>query len=637
MKRSFVISVLFLSSGILLGGGSMYVLHISTSANDPLEGTEVDIESDTGGSSTERNSQLSVEAEGLALLPSVSLEDPNLHTNSFQRKLAVYTHVAGLSAQELKNELQTVSNSSHKFSLRVQDELQSALVERLAIVNPETAVEFAVVQKVPEPDWSTQWYIWQDTSGEPAPVDMPVVRSVFSDWALTDLHNAIRKAKTLSGDAKSNALMGILAVQEGQSLKTYQQIARDLGDEQRGVDFYVQSFSKGQIDDPKAAWEEVTNLLDPNNVSHSRALSNIARQWYEQDGFNVLDEISESALDFEIKNNMIRQLLWEAAEENPAQAFQYALNMPSEGRFSPTLYSVVSQWSQSDPQAAFQAVRAIEKSGLRDQLQRSVVGNWARQEPWYVLENLDDFPTNTHDNARSTAIREIARTSPKEAAELALEHTEGMRYSNLPSTVLYEWLEQDVEAAINWVYNGPVKDEHRYAWVQALTSRLVESDPRRAFDLAVKFDIPEDSNAMGMGVNQQGLEAEVIRRIAYKNLDLAVELLPQVREGITKTRAYISVGDRYIDDGHSTEALELGLKLPNDDQASYFQSIAFSWARIDPAGFVESLERLPTAEIRSRIAATMSSQWAREQFTEEQIDTLKQYLSESDRKALEDQ
>ncbi len=110
----------------------------------------------------------------------------------------------------------------------------------------------------------------------------------------------------------------------------------------------------------------MTNLLDPNNFSHSRALSNIARQWYEQDGFDVLDEISESALDVEIKNNMIRQLLWEAAEENPAQAFQYALNMPSEGRFSPTLYSVVSQWSQSDPQAAFQAVRAIETSGLRD-------------------------------------------------------------------------------------------------------------------------------------------------------------------------------------------------------------------------------------------------------------------------------
>ncbi len=256
MKRSFVISVLFLSSGILLGGGGMYVLHISTSAIDPMEGTEGHKEIGTGGSSTERTSQLNVETEVPAVAPSVSLEDPNLHTNSFQRKLAVYTHVAGLSAQELKNELQNISSRSHKLSLRVQDELQSALVERLAIVNPETAVEFAVVQKVPEPDWSTQWYMWQDTSGEPAPVYMPIVRNVFSDWALTDLHNAIRKAKSLSGDAKSNALVGILAVQEGQSLATYRQIARDLGHEQRGVDFYVQSFSIGQIDDPKAAWKK---------------------------------------------------------------------------------------------------------------------------------------------------------------------------------------------------------------------------------------------------------------------------------------------------------------------------------------------------------------------------------------------
>lgn len=142
---------------------------------------------------------------------------------------------------------------------------------------------------------------------------------------------------------------------------------------------------------------------------------------------------------------------------------------------------------------------------------------------------------------------------------------------------------------------------------------------------------------MGMGMNAYGLEAEVISRIANQNLDLAVELLPQVREGITKTRAYTSVGNRYIDGGHSTEALELGIKLPNDDQASYYQSIAFSWVRIDPAGFVESLELLPTEEIRSKIAASLSSQWARDIFTDEQFDTLKQYLSDSDRQALEDQ
>lgn len=640
MKRPFLISLLFLSSGILLGGGGMYLLHISTSANHPMEGTEKDVKNNLNGSSSRSVPRLDGDREGHPLSniqPIASLEDPSLHTNSFLRTLAIYIYVAGLSEHDLKNELQEVSSGSQTLSHLVQDELQSALVERLAIVNPETAVEFAVVQKAPEPDWPTQWYNWQDTSGEPAPVSMPVVRSVFSDWALSDLNKAISKAKSLRGDTKSNALMGILAVQDGQSLATYRQIARDLGDEKRGVDYYVQSFSTGQIDDPKAAWEEVIDLLEPNNFRHSRALISIALQWYEQDGFTVLDEIRESTLVPETKNSTIQQVLWQAAEENPAQAFQYALDMPSEGRFSPTLYTVVSQWSESDPQAAFQAVSAIEKSGLREQLQRSVAGRWARQEPWYALENLDNFPPNIHDSVRSDAIGTIARTSPKEAAELALEHATTMRYSSLPSTVLYSWLEQDVEAAINWVYNGPVKDEDRYPWVQALTNHLVESDPRRAFDLAVKYDIPDDADNVGIGRSQRGLEADVIRRISYENIALAVELLPQVREGTTKTRAYTYVGDRHIDNGNSSEAMELGLKLPNEDQASYFQSIAYSWARVDPGGLVEALKQFPTEEIRSTIAASLSGQWYRDRFTEEQFDSLKQYLSDSDRQALEDQ
>ncbi|MYD46735.1 MAG: hypothetical protein F4W92_10310 [Gammaproteobacteria bacterium] len=640
MKSSIFTSLLFLSSGILLGGGTMYLLHISSSANHPTEGIERNVVNNSNGSSSAHAPQLNGDSTRHALSnvqPSLSLEDPSLHTNAFRRKLAIYTYVAGLSVQDLKTKLEELSSGSQKLSLHVQDELQSALVERLTIVNPETAVEFAVVQKVPDMDRTAEWYTWQDSSGEPAPLYMPVVRSVFSDWALSDLKDAISKAKSLSGDAKSNALSGILTVQEGQSLATYRQIARDLGDEERGVAFYVQSFSSGQIDDPKAAWREVIDLLDPNNYNHSIALNNIVKQWYEQDGFNVLDEIRESTLDSEIKHGAIHQILWQAAEENPAQAFQYALNMPSEGRHSPTLYTVVRKWSESDPQAAFQAVSAIEKSGQREQLQQTVAGYWARQEPWYVLENLDNFPNNIHESLRANAIREIARTSPKEAAELALEHTEAMRYSSLPWYVLNEWIEQDVEAAINWVYNGPVKDKDRYGWVQALTRELVDSDPRRAFDLAVKYDIPEDADNMGMGRYQEGLEADVISRITYDDLDLAVELLPQVREGITKTRAYTSVGSRYIENGHSTKALELGLKLPLENQASYFQSIAYSWARIDPAGLVESIKRLPTEEIRTRIAATLSSQWARENFTDEQIDTLKQYLSESARQALEDQ
>ena len=639
MKRSFGISLLLLSSGIVLGGGGMYLVHISTSANNPMKGTQVNVETTTSGSSLGGDSQLNRESG--RRVPSnnrsiASLEEPNLHTNSFQRRLAIYTYVAGLSVQELTNELQGTSVASKKFSQRVQDELQTVLVERQAIVNPEAAVKFAVAQKEPEYNWSEPWYAWQDSSTGTETTFMPVVQSVFSDWALSDLRSAISKAKSLGTDAKSNALTGILATQAGQSLATHRRIAKELGDEERGLDSYLMSFTTERVDDPKAAWAEVVTLVKPNNSNHSRALGYIARQWYEQDGFSVLDEISASSVDKEFKSGTIRQLLWQAAQDNPEQAFQYALTMPSEGLFfSPTLNSVVYTWSASDPQSAYQAVSKIEKSGQRENLQRSVVSTWASNEPRYVLDRLDSFSPNIRDNARSVAIVAIARTSPKEAAEIALEHS-GETLSNYHiSQILHEWIDQDVEAAVNWVFNGPVSEEKRHHWVSALAGSLVESDPRRAFDLASQQKVPEDSGFRGM--YQTGLEADIIRQITYQNLELAVELLPRVREGPTRTSAFTYVGNRYIDEGHSAKALNLGLKLPTEEQASYFQSISFSWARIDPDGFVESIENIPTPELRSTLARSFMTRWASENFTDAQLAILKQHLTDSDRQAVDNQ
>ena len=617
------------------------MVHVSFSADNSTEGTEIRIESSTSRSSTEGDSQLNRESIGQILINKesvVSLEDPSIHTDSFQRRLAIYTYVASLSVQELTTELEEISSDSQKFSYRVQDELQAALVERLAIVKPETAVKFAVAQKVPELDWSTQWYAWRYSSGGDEPPNMPVVRSAFSDWALSDLKSAIRSAKSLGTDAKSNALSGILAAQTGQSLTTHRQIARELGDEERGVDSYVQAFSTGQIENPKAAWDEVIALQEPNNFRRSQPLLNIASQWLEQDGFSVLDEINQSTLELNIKSNLNYQLLSRAAEDNPHQAFQFALKMPGQGGFNMALNSVVNSWSQSDPQTALQAVTGIEQSGLREQQQRNVARKWSRNEPRYVLDNLDLFPANLQDTVKRDAITYFAQESPKEAAELALEQLEGTGVDFVASQIMRAWVEQDVEGAINWVYNGPVSEENQYSWISALTSSMVHSDPRRAFDLAVMQEIPERSSFIGMGTYQPpGLEADVIRQIAYRDLDLAVELLPRVRDGITKVVSYESVGDRYIDTGHSSKALELGLKLPSEHQSRYFEDIAYSWARVDPSGLVESIEQLPSQELRSKIASSLSNRWYRENFTEEQIDTLKQYLSDADRQALEDQ
>ena len=198
--------------------------------------------------------------------------------------------------------------------------------------------------------------------------------------------------------------------------------------------------------------------------------------------------------------------------------------------------------------------------------------------------------------------------------------------SYVPTYILQHWVDQDTEAAIQWVLNGPVSEDNRYSWVSALVTNLVNTDPRRAFDIALQQPISE---RMG-GMYTPALEAQILGQIVYQDFDLAVELLPKVREGSSRAQAYTSVGNQYINLGQSSKAVDIGHKLTANEQTQYFQSIAYTWATIDAGGLVESFKNLPTAEIRANLAQTLTSQWMKDNFTEAQLEVLQSYVSDSD-------
>lgn len=639
MKKSLAISIVLLSSGIVIGGGSTYLVHLATFAKDSSNSleTSIDSASERIPPSTTIVGDDARNPISTSDRPTDSINDPSLEQNSFQRTLEVYSYVAGLTEQQITKELQHTTGDSHEFSPGVLMELQTALVEKLAIVNPSAAVEFAIEQKDLDADLFAldPFVLWQYAAPTSETALMPFVRSVFKEWALSDLDDAVSNAKSLKKDARENALAGILEALSGETVATYRTVAKKLGNEEKGLDSYVMSFSTVNVEDPKATWDEIVKLVKPDNYGQTQVLGNIAQQWYQQDGLGVLDEINAGSLDENMIGDVVSQVLSFAATENPDQAFQYALTIPTQGRYSAPLYGVVGTWATSDPQAAYQAVTGVEQSGLRERLQQNVVSIWASNDPYYLLENQDNFPPQIRLGGISRALQKIAQTSPQEAAELALEQKEGMMgsLSYLPNQIMRYWIEQDVETAVNWVFNGPVSEEKRYNWVRALASSLVNSDPRRAFELALKQPITEGT----MGMYMPALEAQIIGQIVYTDLDLAVELLAQVREGQSRSQAYSSVGNKYIDQGDTVEAVALGTNLPPDEQASYFQNIANSWVRIDPSGLVESFKNLPTAELRSSLARTFLGPWRRESFTDSQLDVLRQYLSDADRKAMEEQ
>lgn len=626
MKRKLISLAIFFLLGIGFGGTSMYLVAVVPATNWFVFGNNSTEKFDSQESRSTRRSQLVTEEGGK---PNFSLEHTLLQANLFQRRLSIYSHVAELSQQEVTNALATRKRNSMNLSPTVAKELQIALVEKLTSFDPTHALEFVIAHHENLNFYAPYSSIYSNSLEEREIPVIPVVQNIFADWTAYDLKSAISAAKLLSRDTKGNALTGILNSIDGDSFDTRRLIANELGYEHQIVDYVINSILTGKIDDPQAVWEGVVTLIDANNQTHSQALWRIALQWYEQVGFSVLEKIRSSALNETSKSWVIRQLLSEVAAHKPSKAFQFALTLPRKSRYSAEISAVIRQWSRSDPKAAFEAMSLIEKSGERLHFQEKVASTWASQDPSSVLDKLEMFTPKVRKVVINTAIESIARTSPRDAAELVVQFDENWDDS-LRNKVMQYWVKLDAEAAIDWVFIRIKTAENRYDWVRALTSYLVRTDPHRAFNVALQQQNFEELR-LGFGRYQLGLEAEVINRLTRQDIELAVELLPRVREGKTQIEAYTRVARFFIKKGDTKRAINLGLQLSNSTQSDYYRILSEHWAEVDSGGLVDAIQDFPTDEIRRTVVSNLlSSTWYRNNFTTIQQDQLKQFMTGSD-------
>lgn len=624
MKRKLISLAIFFLLGIGFGGTSMYLVTVVPSTNWFVFGNNSTEEFDSQESRSTRQSQLVTEEGGK---PNFSLEHTHLQANLFQRRLSIYSHVAKLSQQEVTNALATRKRNSMNLSPTVAKELQIALVEKLTSFDPTHALEFVIAHHENLNFYAPYSSIYSNSLEEREIPVIPVVQNIFADWTAYDLKSAISAAKLLRRDTKGNALTGILNSIDGDSFDTRRLIANALGYEHQIVEYVINSIPTGKIDDPQAVWEGVVTLIDANNQTHSQALWRILLQWYEQVGFSVLEKIRSSALNETSKSSVIQMLLSEVATHNPSKAFQFALTLPGKSRYSAEISAVIRQWSRSDPKAAFKAMSLIEKSGERLHFQEIVASTWASQDPSSVLDKLEMFTPKVRKVVINTAIESIARTSPRDAAELVVQFDENWDDS-LRNKVMQYWVKLDAEAAIDWVFVRIKTAENRYDWVRALTSYLVRTDPHRAFNVALQQQNFEELR-LGFGRYQLGLEAEVINRLTRQDIELAVELLPRVREGKTQIEAYTRVARFFIKKGDTKRAINLGLQLSNSTQSDYYRNLSEHWAEVDSDGLVGAIQDFPTDEIRRTVVSNLlSSKRYQNRFSSKQSDQLKQFMTD---------
>ncbi len=365
------------------------------------------------------------------------------------------------------------------------------------------------------------------------------------------------------------------------------------------------------------------------------ALSRVADAWVEKEGRAVFDEIVSSLSPDSKYDLALSDVFGHLATDEPEEIFDYMLKNLGENALEIIDRSGIDwEWARKDPRGLLTQMETVPASRVRRNMISGAIYQWADNNPQQLLSNLELIPQEQRENASRDAIRRLARTSPSEAAKYVLQVSDYSTQLSIASTLVREWSYKDVEAAKNWVFSLPENEPLRSALIRPLVRTLVATDPRAAFQLALEQPIsePVDNPLSGFA-----FEASILSSIAYDDLDLAIELLPQVRDsGRSKVNAYSSIGFSLIQNGETQKAMNLANQLSGEQQTQYYDQLVSNWVLEDPKGLLKEIEEFPTNEMKSKIALSMNLFNSMMQtLSADELASVDKYLTDEDRKNLE--
>ena len=629
MKRIHIHLFFLCALGVALGGGGALFLHVVTPSKSDSQSTYSEYSFETPRNQHELGTQQVQPANGSNYFERLKeLKNLSESKNAVELDATVYSFVAQIPGSVLGDAIDSTVSTNFNDSPYVRRKLLRALIEKLANTNPKRALDYALTHDLPNHLVFTPYSAWdsylvQFAAPPSAPVQKSFVSTVFSIWATNNLAEASARVEQLDEQYRKRAFAGILDSQTARSLSGLRAIAERTGSEELALEAILADFNVEHLEDPQSAWEEISPLITSGNLFHEWVAKNVVLQWYERKGLSVVDEIRSASVSNRFKAAMLTLVLKQAVEDTPELAFRRALEIPVEERFRAQVVSdVIKSWAALDPEAAYKVLGEVDDSTLGDSLLRTVVNAWARNDPHFVLENMENFPPGLHSNATNNALITIARSAPREAAELALDvPSRRTRYFSL-MYVLRIWMDQDLEQTIDWVVDGDTVDEQRFELVSILIDELAQEDPQRAFKIARNESLLS---------TDQGLEVNVFRALVRQDdFETALELLVEVPAGRTRVEASLTVGEQLIRIGKFEEVVRIGLDLPESEQNQYFPRLSYAWSDVAPNELMDTMARLPTAHIRTQVASTVLESHYRKNFTEAQLETLRQYLPKED-------
>lgn len=339
----------------------------------------------------------------------------------------------------------------------------------------------------------------------------------------------------------------------------------------------------------ESVWYEMI-LDDRPNVAQLQDLMSVASLWIDESGLEVIQEISDSLTDSTVRNAVVKKLLHIATQNDPQNALQYALGLSDPLRET-ALSSVASAWADTNPIQALSYVSTIDSGSVRRQLLEKLVRSWAEHNPRTVLDEIELVPENLRNLGEREALLALARTAPEETVSLLNGISDPELELALTMELASNWSDLDLEAALEWAMAEDVLAKDQV--LTLILGKLARKDPKLALQTALSQ--PNDNSLFG-------LELSVVSEVAAFDLELALEMLSQVREGLTKFFSYSVVGRALVHENQVDRVLDLALGLPEDERGAYYNRVVHEWAMSQPETLVDQLENLPSTEAKYEAA-----------------------------------
>lgn len=369
-----------------------------------------------------------------------------------------------------------------------------------------------------------------------------------------------------------------------------------------------------------AAWNTIEGD-ERDEIDKVNLLIESATDSWQRNGIGVLDGIWNSLADANVRNIVLRSVLIKATQRSGHQAtFDQAMELRGGAR-DWTLRKIVESWLREDPLQTLKAVSSVTIPRIQKGLQYVVATEWAQLAPNDLLNSLDQLPRNVRWIGEDEAMLTIARNAPVDALrflEDPFNIRESMRENLLAQEIANSWSEIDIDAAFDWAMTKEFSDRQtQFDVVSVVLRKLARINHEDAMKRIKK--------RFGDDLIGSGLKLVIIDEVASHDREAAIQLLDKENSYL----AHFQVGRRFLKNHDYDGALEVGIRLAGDQQQTYFASTFSFWAESSPFSLLDSLEGLPSDEIKSLAAFNLVQHYLnRRSLKQEQVQFASSFLSD---------